>query len=174
MINSVLCINQQKEEGTYQLMNDNFESFDYVNLAEIDPNQELLPANMYTLKILKAELKSGVSKATNEPYTNASFTFAVQDDPTYSGRRLWESFWPNSFGLKALRRIMDATGIQQAPGQPLEEWLKDLSIQQPTFKVPVKNEEDIDYKTKKPRSFGPDGVTPARKNSLNVFNIVPA
>jgi len=156
-----------------------FTSFEYVNLNEIDPNQESIPAGMYTYKILKAEHKSGVSKTKQDAngqaaqYEFISVALAIQDDPKYSGRRLWESFFPNSYGMKALRRIMDSTGVQQAPGQPLDEWLTELSLQQPTFKAPLNNEPDLN-RDGTVRVYAADGVTAARKNSINAFNIVPA
>ena len=155
-------------------MNNTDQSFDYVNLAEVDPNQESLPEGVYTFKILKAELKEGVGKTSGKPYSCVNMALAIADHPTFAGRRIWETFFPNTYGLKALRRIQDATGVLQAPGQPLVEWLAALSQTQPEFKTFLKQEPDIDRATGNPRSYGPDGITAAIKNAINAFQIVPA
>lgn len=149
------------------------ESFEYADLNAIDPSQQTLPTDMYTLKILKAEMINGTNKATGAPYSCVSFTFGVTDHPDYSGRRLWERVFPGNFGLKTMRRIMDATGVTQVPGTPITEWLQALCVEQPCIKVQVKQEQDLDWKTKEPRSLDFEGK-PALKNSLNLFQILPA
>lgn len=149
------------------------QSFDYTDLNQIDPSQQSLPTDMYTLKILKAELTSGNSKSSGKPYQCVSMTMSVTDHPDCSGRRLWERFFPGDFGLKSMRRIMDATGIVQVPGTPITEWLKELSVTQPTFKVQVQQVEDRDYKTGDPRSYDFKGDV-AKVNKISWFNVIPA
>lgn len=146
--------------------------FEYVDLREVDPSPEKLPDNVYEVQVVKAELQSGVSKSTGKPYQRVQFTLAVQNDPQFAGRRLFESLFPNDYGLKALRRIMDATGIEQKPGQPLTEWLNELRLSQASFKVHVRLEDDIDYATKEPR-IGVNGE-PAKRNTVNWFRVMPA
>jgi hypothetical protein len=142
-------------------------AFEYVNLNEIDPRQAKLPTGVYTLKILKAEFVKGISKAKGTEYTCASFAFAVTNDETFTGRRLFERFFPGNFGLKAMRRIMDATGVQQVPGTHISEWLTELQTLQPEFKVMVQLIED-------PRGeAGPDG-TVDKVNKINWFEVQPA
>lgn len=147
-------------------------SFDYVNLSEVDPTQKALEEGFYTLKILKAAVQKGIGKTSNKPYECASFTFAVQDHPSASGRRLWERFFANDYHLKAMRRIMDNTGVEQIPGQPLADWLEELSTVQPTFKVKIDLVEDRD-RDGNPRSFDFKGDV-AKVSKINWWQVQPA
>ena len=146
--------------------------FDYVDLNVIDPEPEKLPAGMYTVRLLKAELNSGVSKRTGKPFQRISIQLAVQDDERFAGRRLFESLFAGEYGVKALRRIMDATGVQQQPGEPIAEWLNRLSMEQPVFKVMVRLEDDKDFATGEVR-LGQDDQ-PAKRNTVNWYQVVPA
>ena len=143
-----------------------------MNLSEVDPNQQVLPQDLYTLKILKAEKKDGVSKSTGKDYSMVKMIFAVVDHPEFSGRRLYDSFFPNPGGLKALRRVMDATGIAQVAGEPLTDWLKQLSVEQPTFKTFIKVEDDVD-KNGDALSLDFKGET-AKRNRINWYQVQPA
>ena len=86
---------------------------------------------------------------------------------------MYESFFPSDFSKKALRRIMDATGIQQEPGQSFGEWLEALQLAQPTFRVAIKLQEDRDRETGLPRSTNYKGEC-ASINKFNWFEISPA
>jgi len=140
--------------------------FDYVDLNEVDPNQTKIPENAYTLKVLNAELINGISKKSGEPYKRVDFTFAIVDDETFSGRRLWDSLFQNESSLKRLRRLMDATGVQQTPGTTLSEWLKELTLYQPSFKAEVTLRVD-------PRQTVAAGVEPEKINRVNLWSAVP-
>ena len=114
--------------------------FDYVDLNEVDPNFTAMPEDMYTLRILKAEkidfqYKTGAK--IGQDGERISLQLAVVEHPELSGRRLFESLFPSNFVYRVLRRIADATGVQQEPGSPLTTWLGTLSELQPTFKVKV-------------------------------------
>lgn len=146
--------------------------FDYVDLNLIDPEPEKLPAGMYTVQLAKAELQSGVSQRTGKPFQRITIQLVVQDDERFAGRRLFESLFAGEYGIKALRRIMDATGIQQQPGEPVAEWLKRVALERPSFKVMVRLEDDKDYATGEVR-IGADGQ-PAKRNSVNWYQVVPA
>lgn len=146
--------------------------FDYVDLNEVDPRLERLPEDTYTLQILSAELQSGESRTTGKPWQCVAMRFAVTGEGKFVGRRLVERFFTNDYSLKALRRIMDATGIRQEPGQPLSEWLKELTIQQPQIKVQIRLEDDRDYITKEPRLDYKGEV--AKRNVIVWSNVFPA
>jgi hypothetical protein len=145
--------------------------FDYVSLAEIDPSQQPLPTDVYELKIVKAAIERGVSKTTNKPYECVSFGFAVTNSEKYSGRRVWERFFGGEFGLKAMRRIMDATGVPQVG--TLEDWLKELATIQPTFKVTISEIDEVDRLTKQV-VINPVTGKPQKTNKVNWYNVVPA
>lgn len=147
-------------------------SFDYVDLNEVDPRMERLPEGTYTLQILSAELQSGESRSTGKPWQCVLMRFAVAGEGKFVGRRLTERFFTSEFSLKALRRIMDATGIRQEPGQPISEWLRELSIQQPLIKVQVGLEEERDPITKEPRLDYKGDV--AKRNVISWYNVFPA
>lgn len=147
-------------------------SFEYVNLNEIDPNMQVVPEGMYTFKVLKAELRKGISKTTNEPYELVNMTIAIQDDDNFSGRRMYESFFKGDSSLKQLRKIMDATGVNQAPGTPLTDWLVELDTIQPTFKAAVRHRLDVD-KNGEAKSLDYKG-NPTTLAKINFWSVVPS
>lgn len=121
---------------------DTSSAFDYLDLNEIDPTTRPLPEAVYTLQILDAKQQSGVGKASGKPYTCIVMSLAVVNHPEYSGRRLWERFFPNDFHKKALRRLMDATGVEQTPGEPIISWLERLTMEKPEFNALVKTKDE--------------------------------
>lgn len=153
-------------------MAEGMETFDYVQLSEVDPSQQVLPPDVYTLKILKANLKSGIGKESGNPYQLTNLAMAVTNHPDFAGRRLYESFFPSDFSKKALRRIMDATGIQQEPNQTFAEWLEALTAAQPEFRVKVNLVEDRD-RAGNARSTNAKGEC-ATINKIVWFEVHPA
>ncbi len=115
--------------------------FEYVDLNEIDPTIKPLTKDFYNLKILKAELKSTTYKTgdkTGQPLQFVKFTLAIVDHPDFSGRRVFpKPLFEGQSTFKKLRKVMDATGVAQEPGTPLDAWLAVLSEAQPTFKAQV-------------------------------------
>ena len=65
--------------------------FRYVNLADVDPNFELLDPEVYDLIISKAELRTYTAKTANpakgiavgDPGTYISFMFTVTNHPKF-------------------------------------------------------------------------------------------
>ena len=153
-------------------MSEQAASFRYTDLNEIDPSNQALPEDVYTVKVLSAQYVEGIGKTSGQPYEMVKFFLAITDHENYSGRRLWESFFPGNYGAKAMRRIADATGLMQEPGTSLIDWLAVLTEKQPTFKIPVQVVEDLD-KDGKARSLDIKG-NPAKINKLNWFNVQPA
>jgi hypothetical protein len=158
------------------LSTDTVESFDYVNLQDVDPSFQTLPTAVRTLQVAKAEIapftyKNGPKAGTEGQ--RLAFTFVVTDDAEYSGRRIFESLFPGTFTFKGLRRLMDATGIVQTEGTPLAEWLAELQSESPKFKIQVIQEDDIDRKTGAPKSLDIKG-NPTKRNVLNWREVQPA
>jgi len=155
------------------------EGFSYVDLNEVDPSFKPLPTDFYSLKILKAELKSFNYKKTTanhiagDPGEFVKFQLAVTDHPEYSGRRIFESLFFGRRELRGLRLLMDATGVVQSPGSPMEEWLKSLSEVQPVFRTKVECKPDIN-KDGTPRSIDPKTGLPQDINVVKWTEVIPA
>ena len=128
------------------------EGFDYVDLNEVDPTIKPVPTDVYTLKVLKAELKKSAYKQTTQyhnagdPMSFLKFSLAITNHLEYAGRRLWPTVFYGRSELRGMRLLMDATGVTQNPGSPIEEWLKTLSEAQPEFKTKVNCVPDVDKK----------------------------
>lgn len=107
----------------------NITDFDYINLNEVDPGSAKMPDGDYTFEVSSAELKSYTRKKDNTEAKYTNFQFTIVDDANYSGRRLYHAVFPDTnpekpYAAKQLRRLMDATGVQQTG--LFEDWLKDL------------------------------------------------
>jgi hypothetical protein len=146
------------------------QSWSYVNLNDVDPNFTAIPDDFYNLGVIQAELKPFDKTATGG--TKGEFVklaFSIRNHPTLTGRRVYpDPMFLNNFNLAALRRIMDATGVQQAPGESLESWLKSLQAVGPTVKLKVETIPDVNFKTgvPNPYSMKPDG-SPGTKTIIN-------
>lgn len=145
--------------------------FKYVNLSEIDPNFTPVDEAFYNLRVTKAELRSYVSTKdtktlkTGDTGEYVNFRFTITGHEKFSGRTLFESLFPNEFTFKVLRRVQDATGVQQTGS--LEDWLKELTSISPTIKVKITKVPDV-YRdgTANPKTAKPDG-TPSDKNVVD-------
>lgn len=154
--------------------------FNYVDLNQIDPNLRPVPSDVYKLEIIRAELaeftykKNQVDSRTGDVIhaigdtgEYIKFRLAVVDHDEESGRVLFESLFFGQKELRWLRRLMDATGVAQNPGETLAEWLKQLTEAKPTIKVPVEEVED------KRGEVGRDGKKPT-KNVVKWGEVMPA
>ncbi len=155
------------------------EGFDYVDLNEVDPSFKPLPSDFYTLKILKEELKGFNYKKTTDSHTAGDpgeyvkFQLAVTTHPEYSGRRLFESLFFGRRELRGLRLLMDATGINQVPGSPITDWLKQLSEVQPEFRTKVECKPDVN-RDGTVRSVDPKTGLPQDINVVKWTEVIPA
>lgn len=130
-------------------------AFDYVQLSEVDPTFKPIPANAYTLKIMKAEKKEFTYKQTRPKAgitagdigQYVKFQLAVVDDPNFAGRRLFETLFFGARELRILRRLADAIGVPQDAGVAFDDWLKKLSEEQPEFKTKVTEVEETNHAT---------------------------
>jgi hypothetical protein len=108
------------------------DEFQYVDLNQVDPNFSLLDEEVYNFVISKAERKP----YGTEGKSRIVFTLTVTQHQKFAGRKLFPSLFFSEFTLKSLRRIADATGVPQTPGD-MDGWLKDLSTIQPPVKLKV-------------------------------------
>ena len=137
-----------------------------------------MPQDFYTLQVLKAELKEATYKQTTKTHNAGDtcefikFQFVVKNHPEYTGRRIFVTLFFGARELRALRKLMDVTGVQQTPGSMLSEWLQMLTEIQPEFKAQVTNEDDVDY-SGKGRTFERDGTTIAKINKVNWKELLP-
>lgn len=144
-------------------------SFEYVHLDQIDPSFETLPTDFYNLKIVTAEMKEFDKTATGGSKGKfIKLGLAVTGHAKYSGRRVWQTLFPNDFTFRILRRVQDATGVNQDANETLEQWVTKLGKIGPTLKLQVVEVPDVLFKTGEPnpRTVKADG-TPAMKNEVN-------
>ena len=121
--------------------------FDYVVLNEVDPSFKAIPQAYYTLQVLDAKRGGGayandiknkageVIKHAGDPFEYVTFAFAITDDPTYSGRRVWDTLFFGEKELRYMRKLADNTGIEQKGS--FNEWLQALKETKPTLKTLV-------------------------------------
>jgi hypothetical protein len=147
--------------------------FEYVDLKDVDPNFTLLDGpEVYSLRITKAEMPTYIAKTTTKNQTAGDevkyikFTFTVVNHNKFTGRKHWEPlFGANDFNLKTLKRIEEATGVEQTGS--LESWLGQLSAIQPVVKLQIDQVPDVNRDgTPNPQNCKPDG-SPKNKNVVN-------
>lgn len=106
--------------------NHTMEEFNYVDLHTIDPTFKPVDAGVYTLQVNSikgqtVEIKTGKNAGKTKLLLKGSFT--IVGDPNFSGRKLWYTFWAdNRINLVELRKLMDATGIEQQQGESLTDY----------------------------------------------------
>lgn len=133
-------------------MSNGVEEFDYIQLQDIDPTFKPVDAGMYTLQVnsIKAQVvepKTGKSAGTTKLLLKGSFT--IVNDPNFSGRKLWHTFWmDNQFNKVELRKLMDATGEEQGQGQPITEWATKFGELNPPAEIKVYVAVEKDWKDK--------------------------
>jgi hypothetical protein len=150
--------------------------FRYIDLKDIDPNFTLLDPEFYNLRITKAEIKTylikdgsaAVRKGTanvGDEGTYLNFAFTVVDHQKFTGRKHWESLFPSDFSFKCLKRIEEATGVQQTGS--MEDWLSQLTAIGPTVKLKVDKVPDVNRDgTPNQKTMKADG-TPGEKNVVD-------
>lgn len=129
-------------------------SFEYVHLGDVDLTFKSIPQDVYTLQVSGAgikeiEYKKGAKAGTTGQVAKLQLT--VVDHPQYSGRRLFETAFPDDGGLRILRRLQDSTGVVQATNEPLPQWLERIAEVKPTFRVLVTEVQAKDFTTRSPK-----------------------
>ena len=129
--------------------------FEYLNLAEVNPDIPNIPEGSHDFQIISAERNKFTYKQDNpergitagDEASYIKFGLAVINDAENAGRRVYQTLFPDNKTPRALRLLMDATGITQTSGMSLDEWLKSLVTERATFAAPTFNK--INKKTEK-------------------------
>jgi len=126
------------------------ESYEHINLRDVDDSRQALPEAVYTLEVNKIDAKyvtvtnpNSELKGTSPLVLKASYT--IVDDPKYSGRKYWEDFWtPFKFAQVNLKKQMNATGVLQAEGESLSDYAAQFALLNPParFQVLIQNVPD--------------------------------
>lgn len=121
--------------------------FEYLNLAEVNPEIPVIPEGEYTFRVLSAERPSftyktaqpdkGIEAGQEARYFK--FGLAIVDDAELAGRRVYQPLWPDKNTPRFLRLVMDATGVPQEAGMTIDEWLAALVTERATFTAPTFN-----------------------------------
>jgi hypothetical protein len=125
------------------------EAFDYVNLSEVDPNAKAITEDFYRVRVTGAAAKPFTAKSgpkQGEPGVRYEFKVQVTEDGPARGRVIFDSLFHGEGALRAMRRLMDASGIPQEDGEPISEYLPRLAKEAPEvrYKITVKKENDRD------------------------------
>lgn len=146
-------------------------SFSRTNLNEVDPNYTTVPESTYSMRVVKADLIPYI-KNDGSDSERISLSLTIFDHPEYSGRRIWETIWEGSFGLRTLRKLMDVTGVAQSD-EPMSSWLERLVVEKAEFKALVQDIADLTKDgVPNPRTVKPDG-TANKKNTVDWRTIAP-
>lgn len=146
--------------------------FRHMDLKDVDPNFTKLDGpQVYSLRISSAAFAEYTAKTTNknqtvgDQVTYIKLALTVVDDPKFTGRKLWEPIFPGDFSAKILKRIEEATGVEQTGD--MEGWLAQLSSIQPVIKVQVDLVPDTQRDgSPNPRTVKQDGSADT-KNTVN-------
>jgi hypothetical protein len=148
--------------------------FENLNLNDIDPTFKPVEDGVYILKLLGLQWKEFAGKQESnqgQVYVSLNGKFGITNHPKHSGRKLYHNFFlGNNYELKALRRIMDATGVAQNPGETLKDWAGRISVEAPTFKAAVAQQQAKDFTTKQGR-VDPLSGEPVMEAVINFRNV---
>lgn len=125
-------------------------NFDHINLNEVDPNASSVPDGPYTFQVAGVYPKTYIGKSGDNLGKEGSYVsvrFAIVGTDKYAGRSTFESFFPNKGTAIMFRKIMDATGVAQKPGQPVEDWLKELQTSGASFSSSLVTKDEIDKRS---------------------------
>lgn len=140
-------------------------TFDHVQLNEIELGFKALPEDVYTLQIQNTGIRTYTIKTpkngrnVGDTAQFASIMFGVTGHESLSGRKVFGKFYPDAYGLANLKRLANVVGIEQAPGESIEDWLGRLKERQPRFITKVNQrsyvnaagdtvvDNEIDFKT---------------------------
>lgn len=148
-------------------MEETVNSFDYVHLDQIDPSFTNIEEGYYNLKVITAEQRTYDNTAKGgKAGSFIKLGFAVQDDPKFTGRRVYPSaMFPNNFVFRVLRLIQDATGVNQ--NGDTNGWLAKLQAIGPVLKLKVVIVPDTNFNgTPNPKTMKADG-SPGDRNDID-------
>lgn len=125
------------------------DEFEYINLSAVDPTAKPIPEGFYAGRVTGAAAKDFITKSgknIGKPGRRYEFKFQITEDGPARGRVVFDSLFHGEGALRAMRRLMDASGVPQDDGEPLSEYLTRLAKEQPEvkYKITVKSELDRD------------------------------
>jgi hypothetical protein len=117
--------------------------FEYLNLAEVNPEVPPVPEGEYNFRIVEAKRESFTYKqdqpdrgiAAGDEGNYIKFGLVIIDNPEQAGRRIYQSLWPDTKTPRFLRLIADATGVAQTG--TFDDWLQELTNARATFAAPT-------------------------------------
>lgn len=143
------------------------ETFDfrYAHVTDVDPGFKEIPSGTYNLRFTKSKDGKYLYPYGTEGKERLSLSLTIYGDPNFSGRRIFESLFPNKFSMIVLRQIAEATGVEQT-SPDAEEFVKELCNVGATIKVEVASVPDV-YRdgAPNPKTVKADG-TPGNKAEI--------
>jgi hypothetical protein len=148
-------------------MEETVNSFQYVHLDQVDPSFTMIDEGFYNLKLITAETREYDKTASGGKKGEfIKLGFAVQDHTKFTGRRVYpQPLFPSEFSFRVLRRIQDATGVQQ--NGDTNSWLAKLQAIGPVMKLKVTVVPDANFAgVPNPKTVKPDG-SPSDRNDID-------
>lgn len=149
------------------------EAYEHINLNEVDDSRKPVPANVYTFEVNKLDpVYKKVQNPTSEFFGQDQLvlkgSFTIVDDPSYSGRKVWEDFRPAyKFALVNLKKLMTGTGVIQADGESLVDYAAQFALLNPPARFQALLRCEVDK-----RDLGTPDAQP--RNSVNWFTCKPS
>lgn len=109
--------------------------FDYLNLDEIETVDKPLDQDVYPLQLTRAAVRNFDKNGRKGQVLNLVFV-VTSDHHSAAGRKIEVTFFTplKTWQKQYLRRLADATGIQQGNGRPFEAWVAELAAEKPQVK----------------------------------------
>jgi hypothetical protein len=114
--------------------------FEHINLNQIDPGYKPIDENVYNYEVQSLKPTYVKINKPTSPYAGQEVlvlkgSFTVVDDDNFSGKKVWYDFWTtNKYNLIELRKLKDATGVEQLDNQSLVEWANSFATLNPSAK----------------------------------------
>lgn len=145
------------------------ETFEHVNLNDVDDSRKALPENVYTFEVNKLDpVYKKIQNPSSEFYGKEVLvlkgSYTIVDDQNYSGRKVWTDFYTvYKFALVNLKKQMNATGVTQADGESLQDYAEQFA----TLNPPARFQAIL---TAKPDKRDPEGPI---RNEINFYTAKP-
>lgn len=155
-------------------MSQELDAFEYTPLADVDPSFSAVPQDVYTMEVVEGKKRTWTYKQdtktakAGDPGASYAIDFLIVDHDKFAGRRIFASYFGNDFTARGFRRLMDASGHAQQPGQSVTEWLESFKGLSPRIKIKTLVELKDDRK-----KVGADGQ-PEKVNEVNMKEVIPA
>lgn len=152
--------------------------FAHVNLNDIDDGRKPIPENVYTFEINKLtptykKIKNPSSEFFGQDVLVLDGSYTIVDDPNYSGRKVWESFYTVfKFALVNLKKQMQATAVLQQPAESLEDYASQFATLNPPARFQAMLRCEYDKRDLDADGNPVAGATP--RNSINFYTAKPA